>query len=328
MSEEPENDQPEAGAENTPVCEWSEPPAGQVEATERPGPSEATERPGPSEATEQSWPTDATRLIVRVGATPSEPQSSADATPAVTGTVGSGDIAYYGQIEPWYRTVSRYPAQVGILGAIVVLALIVGMVFAFGSSGSPEGKPLSQAAVTSTFPTTTVPHRSTTTVPQHPTAAASGSATTTTTAANPETVVAAAPTTTAPPGPCTTSDLTITTTTDAASYVPGAPVTATTRLVDETACVFTPVPSGEYHCPTTIDFVDSNGDQVYPVSGQGEQCADVTGGTLSPGATRSVAVQWPEQAAGQYKAVGTWSWSAVSGPAVQAGADSSTFSVS
>lgn len=256
---------------------------------------------------------------------PTEP-SAANDRPAGPGCL-AGEHA-----ESWFRTIARYPAQVGILGAILVLALIVGMVFAFGPSGSPKGSPLSQAAATPTFPTTTVPHRATTTLPQHPTAAASGSATTTAAAPKPAAVAASAATsatTTAAPGPCTASDLAISTTTDAASYSPGAPVTATTKLVDDTACVFTPVASGAYSCPTTIVFVNSNGDQVYPVSGQAEQCADVPGGLLSPGATRSVIVVWPEQAtAGQYKAVGNWSWSAASGPADQAEAASALFSIS
>jgi len=65
-------------------------------------------------------------------------------------------------------------------------------------------------------------------------------------------------------------------------------------------------------------ITDSAGNQIYPERGQAEQCAQVQGGDLEPGATRTVVFDWPEDAAlptgsgpappAQYKAVATWSW--------------------
>jgi hypothetical protein len=134
---------------------------------------------------------------------------------------------------------------------------------------------------------------------------------------------AASPSTTVAPGQCALNDLAITTTTDSVYYGAGESVVVTSKLVDLIPCVFSPQPSGPYSCPTTVTVVDATGAQVYPMTGQSEQCGPVEGGTLATGATRSVTIVWNQQFSvdgivvqapdGVYRAVGTWNW-ATGGP--------------
>ncbi|HLI75217.1 MAG TPA: hypothetical protein VKU86_15175 [Acidimicrobiales bacterium] len=136
---------------------------------------------------------------------------------------------------------------------------------------------------------------------------------------NPTTTTTSTP---APPPPplCTPGDVTMSTTTDSSSYSPGQTITATTTVVDRVACVFTPVAAGQYNCGTSVVFTDGHGQQVFPLPGQSEQCAQPASATLQPGQAESVAITWngmlpvlgvPSGAPpGQYTAVGTWTWSA------------------
>lgn len=213
-----------------------------------------------------------------------------------------------GRISSFFGTIKRHPGAVAVVIVLLVGALLGANISRLSGTHSSQDSPtgqtsaLGQSATTTTLPTTSQTILVPVVAPR--TAAASGAATPTTPANTPATTA-----TTAAPGPCTVSDLTLSTTTDANSYASGAPVTATTKIVDNVACVFTPVPGGPYSCPTTIVFINSNANQVYPTKGQAEQCAGVAGGTLLPGATRTVTVIWPEQAsAGEYAAEGTWSW--------------------
>ena len=137
------------------------------------------------------------------------------------------------------------------------------------------------------------------------------------------------------------------TTTDAATYQSGAPVRITTTVRDVVACVFEPAaPSssqgseGADHsgCATTVAVTDVQGDQVWPVPGQVEQCAPPAKTTLAPGQTLDVTVVWTGLAnvpgspldlpapPGQYEAVGTWSWSTPEAGSGSSGAAPSTVS--
>ncbi|GEM_PF-3156728 len=244
----------------------------------------------------------------------------------------------------WLDNLERHPAVALTLVGVLALALVLANVVHL-SKKAPVHSHASRAAATSVpdrpaaapSPTTTVPLAATPPVvipivSGPATAAASGTATspTRTASATVTTVapVSAAPIGTSPPGPCTPGDLIINTKTDSSSYSPGAPVTATTEIVDYTTCVFDPVPSGPYSCPATVVFGNGAG-QTYPAAGQREQCADIGGGTLAPGSTRSVTVVWPQQAStGQYRAIGSWSWSDGSGTPYSANSVSAPYTIS
>ncbi len=138
--------------------------------------------------------------------------------------------------------------------------------------------------------------------------------------------------TSSPPPPCTLADLKITSTTDSTTYSAGSPITITTQVAATVACVFNPVASGAYSCPVTVVVSNGVGLQVYPAPGQGETCAPVSSGTLTPGTGRTVKVVLDPQnggpafAPGQYTATSTWSWGNQNSP-TQASANSSPFTV-
>jgi len=224
------------------------------------------------------------------------------------------------------KAFERYPAQIAIGGGVVILALIVGIVFAVdGSSSSTQGlKPLGgselrQLAATPSS-STTVPHSKSGTVFPASAAAKSNpsSLTTSSSASNGTTPSTTKPTTTATtaakstspttspgsapdsaavasqPSFCTPSDFTITTSTDGASYSPGTDVTTTSTLVDKTSCAYVPEPAGQYSCPTTIVIL-SGRSQTYPVPGQAEQCPHIGAGVLQSGATITVKFVWAQR---------------------------------
>lgn len=145
-----------------------------------------------------------------------------------------------------------------------------------------------------------------------------GKATTTTTSASKTTTakptVATTTTSTGPPQLCNPADGTITTTTDRTSYQSGDTVTATTTLRDTVSCIFQPHPTGQYDCGTSLVFDESSGTQVFPASGQPEQCVQPAPSTLKPGQTQSVSLTWPAVPSGQFTAVATWSWNGPSQP--------------
>ena len=130
-------------------------------------------------------------------------------------------------------------------------------------------------------------------------------------------------TTTVPLQPCTPGDLSIVTTTDQTSYAPGQTIVMTTKVTDVTACIFTPAPVGAYSCPASVAAMGADGSQAYPAPSQAEQCSPPPGGTLEPGATRTLTATWNGEVfrngswqsapPGSYSAVGTWGWSAGSG---------------
>ena len=85
---------------------------------------------------------------------------------------------------------------------------------------------------------------------------------------------------------CTAADLALTTVTDKSAYADGGAVTVTSTIRDVVACDFAPVAAGAYGCPATITMVDGSGNQVWPATGQGEQCSALKSETMQPGATR------------------------------------------
>ncbi len=141
------------------------------------------------------------------------------------------------------------------------------------------------------------------------------------------------------PGLCTVADLHVSTTTDSAWYLPGAPVTATTYLRAVRACVLQPAAVAPYGCATSLVIVDALGHQVWPWANQGEVCTSPASMVLRAGVTESVRSQWNGQVPsgagssaappGTYQAVGTWAWSAGAGQVpVELSARSQPFSVS
>ena len=265
--------------------------------------------------------------------------------------------------RPWRERVQA--ADVAIGGLVLVIGLVSGLVLLGGSSQAPGTRPLAAGALGSTWTKGSHSSRSGTRVPTAqkaqglaaPTgsssagssASVSADATAAGSAKQPGTnragatgtapgrtpVTAPAPAR-APPPLCTPGDVTISTTTDSSSYPVGAAVTIRTQLVDNAPCVFDPVASGAYSCPTTVVVSNPAGVQTYPEPGQGEQCAGVSPGTLTPGATVTVTVVWNQQGsvggnpvpppAGQYTATGTWSWGDQSSP-YQASANSAPFTI-
>lgn len=95
---------------------------------------------------------------------------------------------------------------------------------------------------------------------------------------------------------------------------------------DVVPCVLQPISSGQrYNCPATIVIAyQSNDDQVYPWSGQPEECSvSDRSMTLGVGDTRTVGLSWNQQVQQgnggaqappvEYFAEGTWAWSSASG---------------
>jgi hypothetical protein len=257
-------------------------------------------------------------------------------------------------------TVRSHPVAVVVVGGMGVLALVACMVFLVGrlqhasnslalpspvpsvpstntpAKAAPNDPPTKSRSPASVPPSTTAraPDNATAAEPDDGDAASSDGTAGTSDAPTP---VAGATGTTAT-GPCNPSDVTVTTATDSSSYSPGAQVKVTSRLVDDAACAFTPVQSGEYSCPATVLVVDGSGSQVYPMSGQKEQCADVPSETLAPGTVVTVTSAWPQQVmgttgpgqapSGQYRAQVIWIWSSGGGAApYEVTADSPPFSV-
>ena len=282
--------------------------------------------------------------------------------------------------ESWVRTLARHPAQLGVVGGFIVFVLVIGLVALLGSPSSTGGRPLwgtafgppvttpqsgsgagsgagAGAGAASSGSALSAPAPVVASASGSPVSGASGAGAGTpgshpaapsspAPSSNPQGSPSPGPSSSSSPpppavGPCTPNDVTIVTTTDAPAYSPGATVTAETELVDNVACDYTPVAAGPYSCPTTIVFTNSSGQQVYPVQGQGEQCAPLDGGYLTPGATRTVTVKWPQQgaittsptqpSADQYYAIGQWTWSSAGAGApgpFQASAASPPFVVS
>jgi hypothetical protein len=255
-------------------------------------------------------------------------------------------------------TLRSHPAAVTVVGGIGVLALVACMVFFVGriSSSGSNSLSLPSPPDPTPAPSASVPHKSAPirSVPKSPPSSASSSATAAATAGG---AAVADPASAATPegttgtsgssspvaagaatSPCAPGDLSITTATDNTSYAPGAQVTVTSHLVDDVACVFTPMQAGQYSCPATVLVVDATGSQVYPMSGQSEECAGVPSETLQPGTVVTVTSGWPQQTmgpsgpaqapGGQYRAQVIWVWSAGSGSAPnQVAADSPPFSI-
>lgn len=142
------------------------------------------------------------------------------------------------------------------------------------------------------------------------------------------------------PQPCTPSELAVSTATDSSNYRPGSDVRVTTELKDlGTPCVFTPVRTGQYECGTSLVVNSSSGNQIWPVQGQSEQCAQPATTVLEPGYSESVSVSWDQQylakssgseaqaPRGNYQALGRWSWSGPGQRTYTLGADSSPFTI-
>ena len=227
--------------------------------------------------------------------------------------------------------------------SVIVALVAIGLVLTYVELHSSNS---STNTALPNFPTTTVPLTTTTTVPTEIYIPPTTSTTTTVPTTSPTTVVTpvkATPTTTTtgPVGPCTPQDLLITTTTDSQSYATGTSVTVSSQIKDTVACDFKPVATGPYSCPTSVVIVNSQGNQVWPWSGQGEQCSVPTSGLMEPGSTQSISAVWNQQVpassgsggqqtpAGSYKAVGTWAWSSGGNTSpYQIAANSRSFTIS
>ncbi|HUY64699.1 MAG TPA: hypothetical protein VMV14_09335 [Acidimicrobiales bacterium] len=110
--------------------------------------------------------------------------------------------------------------------------------------------------------------------------------------------------------------------TDSGAYASGAPVTVTTTMRASRPCSYQPVGAGQYGCPTTLVVTDASGNQVWPWSGESEQCSVPAPTVLQAGSTETLRAAWNQQVRapngtggeqappGSYQAVGTWSWSA------------------
>ena len=149
-----------------------------------------------------------------------------------------------------------------------------------------------------------------------------------------------APVTTASPAQltaCTPSDVTVTTITDYGSYPPNTYVQVTTVVRDVFPCSFVPESVGGA-CPSAISVVDGSGRQVWPAPGQGEQCSLPATRTLSPGDVETLQAAWNQQVlttsgrftqapAGNYVALGTWSWQQPGGSPYQVQVRSAPFTI-
>jgi len=272
-------------------------------------------------------------------------------------------------LRPWRERVQ--PTDVAIAGLVLVLGLVSALVFFLGqpstapgsrplavsqpsshpgsssepskdgggtSTGSSEHSPVTRSgsSTTGSIVQTPIVHTlsSQSTTGTAPTSSSTTQATTPTTNSTPTTNTTTAPAGAASAPPCTPGDFTITTVTDNSSYSASSPVTVTTQIVDKSACSFNPVAPDQSSCPTTVVISNAVGMQVYPMPGQGEQCAAVSQGTLTPGSTRTVKIVWnqpdpntggPTAAPGQYTATGTWSWKNQSGSPYQESASSQSF---
>lgn len=206
---------------------------------------------------------------------------------------------------------------------------------------------------TATAPTTTSPHGSA--FPSQPPATlppptvAVPPSTTSPPAASPQTAAARGTTFTVPePGPsgpppvCTPDDLFVSTTTDRATYAAGNTVTVTTVLrAERRTCLFQPVAVAGYGCNVVTAVNGPSGSQVWPWPDESVRCAMAGPTVLSPGDGQELTDAWNGQvtddggrsfhaaAAGQYQAVGLWSWSAGPGkPPYTLAVASSTFTIS
>lgn len=212
-----------------------------------------------------------------------------------------------------------------ILAALLAVGVVLGFVVLRTSSNHDT------VGSSSSSTTTSSPAPSTTQAQQ----AAPPETSTTTTARQ-----LAAPDTVAGSELCTPSDLTVSATSDASSYAPGAAVQVSTVVYDHTACTFDPQGGGGYPCPSNVVVVNGSGDQVWPWPGQGEQCSPPAAQALQPGDQLTLQATWNEQvqtAGGgteqsppaTYQVLGTWSWSAGSGQTpYQVQGSSTTFSIS
>ena len=108
---------------------------------------------------------------------------------------------------------------------------------------------------------------------------------------------------------CTPADLSLSTSTGQSSYVQGSSVSATTSVTDVVACDFQPEPDAAYGCAATVVFEGAGGQEVWPTSGQAEQCSVPPARVLVPGSSESLTITWPlAEPTGSYTAVGTWAW--------------------
>ncbi len=225
-----------------------------------------------------------------------------------------------GAPSPWQA--QRLPALLLVGGA--ALALVIGTVVAQSGAQPPSKGTLSSsstrpglstgagrsgAGATSSLPTSSAGRASATTLP-----------------------VGA-------PKPCLPGDLTITTTTDRASYSPGGSITVLTKLVSTVACEFTLFPAGQYDCGESIVVDTWSGEQVFPSLGQSEQCAALPQGILTPGSAETATLIWNQRtnlasggsgqaSPGRYEAIGSWSWnSGAAGAPYQVAVDSAPFTI-
>jgi len=278
---------------------------------------------------------------------PADEPHEAEGAPRIAQADQPGEEWY---IRPWRERVQA--ADVAIAGLVLVVALVGGLAFFLtGSSTVPGGGHLAVGVSTSPSRPASSSHSSAASSATDPPTSSSLPVETTTPPTAPGTVPAAAGgspgsvvTQTSVPAQlssasgasrsvaaahvpaCTPGNLAVSTTTDASEYSFGSAVTITTRLVAQSSCVYDPVASGPYSCPTTVVVVSQVGSQVYPYPAQSEQCAQVDSGTLASGEALTVTVVWSQAPLGQYSAVGTWSWGADSNPC-QLSATSAPFEV-
>jgi hypothetical protein len=207
------------------------------------------------------------------------------------------------------------PHRPALSSSVLAALLAVGVVLGFVAVRTVTQHDTARSSVSST----TVPPTTTTTGVQH-SAPPTVASTTTTTAASQAASPAPSPTSRL----CTPSDVSVSSSSDASSYPPGAVVRVSTEVQDLVACTFHPQGGGNYPCPSNVVVVQSGGGQVWPVPGQGEQCSPPADQVLEPGDAVTLRAAWPEQVettggtteqapAGDYQVLGTWSWAAGSG---------------
>lgn len=112
-----------------------------------------------------------------------------------------------------------------------------------------------------------------------------------------------------------------------------------TQLVSDVACSLALFPAGQYDCGESIVVDTWSGEQVFPMLGQAEQCANLPQGILSPGSVETATIVWNQRTIqasggtgqappGRYEAIGSWSWSSgADGQPYQVAVDSTPFTI-
>lgn len=143
------------------------------------------------------------------------------------------------------------------------------------------------------------------------------------------------------PGPCAPWQVQVTTTTNAAAYGPGQPVTAASVLTQVAGppCVLTLTGGAGVPCGVQLSFDDATGTRQYwPWPGQVLPCPATGAPVLATGDAETATQTWDQQAMssgggavpappGTYSATGEWSWAGPGGQVVVRTARSAPFTL-